>query len=426
MKNKPQPLSREDKVFLSVCDYNLFSTGNYDSSADDIDELIDTEFNWDYFLRLARHNNFLALVYRFFSDIGKLGSLPRNISSSLAHEYTLAQARYLKKSEELSEILQVMEKDGIEPIVFKGIAIANLLYRDPGTRVSKDTDILVHPSEVEKARGVLEYMGYSIYTGTRSEEDYRDYHFHYIFTRGEHMDSVVELHWSLVYPARMKAMGVSSLKEKATTIEIQDYKIKTLSPQDYLWYMSVHLSFSYFLNFRNVLEIRHLAIMLNEEEIEYAREFAEHYGTSKELNISITLAELLFGKFTYDEISQEFEPGFILNNFAIKTYYPRGLLWNWTLFRNTHELIISLLLRKGIKNKFVYLYNLLFPSRGVLSATHFELLVKRSSSKIVRFKRGMVILIKVIFSTFFLGILVQNGIFKEHFQCSNKNFNVNN
>ncbi|HMA77403.1 MAG TPA: nucleotidyltransferase family protein, partial [Candidatus Krumholzibacteriaceae bacterium] len=290
MKKRPKKLRSEEKAFLLIAGSITEPGLNDNSVINRIGSLINGNFNWKYFIKLAGYHNSLAGAYRFFFDAGRIDSLPAEVSAKLKEEYILAQARYLKKEAELVEILKRMERESIEPVVVKGVALAKLLYSDPGVRVSKDTDILVDPDEVDKATRILKGEGYRVYSGIKSIREYKKYHFHLIFTRGKRMDSVIELHWSLLDPKRRSSMDRAALKEKNVTVEALGHRIKTLCPEHSLWHMSVHLSYLSFLHLRNLAEIKKLSLLLDRRQLDYTIDWADKCGTENELKMAIALS----------------------------------------------------------------------------------------------------------------------------------------
>ncbi|MDZ7859132.1 MAG: nucleotidyltransferase family protein [Candidatus Krumholzibacteriota bacterium] len=413
MKKRLKNLRPEEKVFLIIAGSITESASNVNPIITKIDFLIKGNFNWKYFIRLAEYHYSLAEAYRFFLDIGKIDSLPANVSARLKEEYILAQARYLKKETELVEILKIMERNGIRPVVVKGVALAKLLYSDPGIRVSRDTDILVDPEEIDKATEILEQRGYRIYSGVKSIGEYKKYHFHLIFTRGKQMDSVIELHWSLLDPKRRSTMDIDTLKEKAVSIKVLGHKIKTLCLEHTLWHMSVHLSYLSFLNLRNLVEIKKLTLLLDRNGLNYALSWAGKCETEKELKIAITLSESLFGNFVPEDLAENFRVGCFLKNFALTTYYPRGLLWNWTPFLNIHEIVITFILKSGIKHRSEYLYRLVFPDQNMLHESFYYSFLHKKKSKSGAFIKKLYLLFKVLTFSGLLGFIVQGGIFSE-------------
>jgi len=410
-RNNFSSLKREDKLFIMAADYNLICWPGTVDAVGRIEQLTDDNFDWDYMIRLARYHDSSAYLYPLFRDNDALELIPESVLSVLSGEYDMAQARFLKKEMELAEIIKSLRDNGIDPIAFKGVTLSKLIYRDPGVRVSRDSDILVHPSEVDRARGVLEKKGYDIFSGSSSEDNYRKHHFHYIFTRGENMDSVVELHWSLLYPYDGHEMPRSELEKEAVEVKIMDYTVNTFLPAHYLWYLPVNLSYCYFLDFRSLLELKHLAMSLNGEEIEITRKMARECGTENELKMAVKVGEVLFGKFLENKVSGKFRPGFLLRHLGITTFSQRGLLWNRTLFQDTHEMVITFLLKKGIKNKLKFMYSIVFPSRETVRRVYLLNLESRSSNRIIRTFIGICNLGKILAATLLLGIFIQKRIF---------------
>jgi hypothetical protein len=317
----------------------------------------------------------------------------------------------LKKEHELLEIVHEMEKENIHPIIVKGIPLAYLLYDDFGARASKDIDVLIPPADLERAKKVLVREGYSLRSGTRTPEDFRSYHFHYIYCRGEHIDSVVELHWDLLYPTLdHRIVDRAQLEEQAIQMQVGDKTVRTLSLPHAFWHMSIHALYKYFLAFRSFAEMKGIARRLDESDWERVFSWSSQCNTDREITLALNLCECLYGKFLSNSVRSKTEPDFFTKHFILSAYYPRALVWEWLPFSATHELVMMLYLRKGLVHRLQYLYHLVFPDR----ATLFNLYsAYREGGRVNRSKmhfNGLYVLLKVVFLTLFAGVLMRSKI----------------
>jgi len=74
------------------------------------------------------------------------------------HEHNTRRVYLLRG--ELRAILLRFAAQGVEVMPMKGIAVAELLYSDPGARPMNDLDLLVKPNQLEWAGRVLAELGY--------------------------------------------------------------------------------------------------------------------------------------------------------------------------------------------------------------------------------------------------------------------------
>jgi hypothetical protein len=403
-------LKREERLLVLVAGSAGSENGTAGGLRREVEKLLGDGFDWRYYNVLAGYHQYLAATYRFLRDVGVWDDLPEPERATLEGEYMLAQARFIKKEAELLEVLEALDRIGIEPIVFKGIPQAVLMYRDPGIRVSKDIDILIDPSRVEEAKKVLLEKGYSIYSGLRSIQDYRDYHFHFIFTRGERMDSVVELHWSLLDPKKHREMDRDALERKTISITVGERNVRTLAVPHTLWYLCIHLSYKLFFDLRNLAELFQLTSTIDERQWNDLITWAENTGTTRELTVALHLCESLFGRVVPGDLQGRLRPGEILKRFALSTYYPRGLVWEWVPYKDTHELVMTFFLRKGAREKLKFLFHLAFPDRRTIQEVYFRQMKELGYRRSGYFWNGLYVQGKVIMMALLLGFLIQRRI----------------
>ena len=409
MRKRSLDLNKEERLFVLIAESVSSISDIQDESIEKVTQLLRDDFDWDYFLKLAKYHNYLAASYRFFFDIGILDELEERVKKLLENEYLLAQARFLKKESELLEVLNALADRGIDPIVFKGIPQACLFYRDPGIRVAKDIDVLVKPSQIEDTKQILLDRGYKVYSGLRTEESYRKYHFHLIFTRGESMDIVIEVHWSLLSPQKGHTIDYDIFQENTSSFNIQEKTLKTFNTPFTLWFLSVHLSYKSFFDFRTLIELKRLASEMREDGWDFVLALASNSNTLEQLKLALSISESLLGKYLKPNIEKRLKPGFFKKYFIQSTYYPRGLIWDWVPFYPTHELVVSFALRKGLKRKLAYLYRLTFPNESTLFEVYSGRLDVRRYYK-HKYSHGMFVLFKVIVLTLTMGVLIRTNI----------------
>jgi hypothetical protein len=191
---------------------------------------------------------------------------------------------YMRNLAELIELIGELREIGIEPLVIKGAALAVQLYRDPGVRVSRDIDLLVDVGEIGNVGKLLEARGYSEYSGWISHEEYRKYHYHLVFTRGERRDRVVEIHWNLLNPTKGHPVVTGAVRESAKEIEIEGLRIKTLDDSHALWHVGVNFFYGGSFALRSLADLKGLGLRISESQWEDMIEFSRKQATYNELS----------------------------------------------------------------------------------------------------------------------------------------------
>ena len=226
------------------------------------------------------------------------------------------------------------------------------------------------------------------------------------------MDVVVELHWSLLDPKKGHMMSGETIWNDTAEVKINEKKIKTLRVPYVLWNMSVHLSYQAYLDFRSLVEVKRLACMMGGEAWDSVMRWAADSGTLDQFVTALGISEILSGKYLQPEIRRRHKTGYFFRHFIKSTFYPRGLVWNWAPFPDTHELIIAFYLRNGLRNKVRFLHSIVFPGRGAILEIHPGRIDKKGYS-LRNFFNGCYVFFKVAVLGFFLGFMIRSGILGE-------------
>lgn len=109
------------------------------------------------FVHRAKYHGVIALLYERLSQ---LASWPPVLLKVL-HRDALAQAMWeLRHQQVLKELIGELQTRGVEPILFKGTALAYGLYPNSAWRARGDTDMIVDFREWQTATEVLNKMGF--------------------------------------------------------------------------------------------------------------------------------------------------------------------------------------------------------------------------------------------------------------------------
>jgi len=88
------------------------------------------------------------------------GSLPFDARARLFAAHAQASEAFEGLAEGTSRLLVALRAKSVDPIVLKGMALANLVYADPAARPMADVDVLVRPGERGTVEAVLQALGY--------------------------------------------------------------------------------------------------------------------------------------------------------------------------------------------------------------------------------------------------------------------------
>ncbi|WP_456375018.1 nucleotidyltransferase family protein, partial [Thiolapillus sp.] len=117
-------------------------------------------FAQEGFLHDLESQGMSALVWYQLNQQQSLPGWPATVLHSL-REYALREvAVEILWEEETLLVLKAMEENGIQPLLFKGAALSQAIYPQPGLRPRCDTDLLVPEAAREEAQLAMRSLGY--------------------------------------------------------------------------------------------------------------------------------------------------------------------------------------------------------------------------------------------------------------------------
>ena len=405
-----RPAREEALILLAISRAASFDERPEAVARDEPASLVDAEFDWGKFLALARRHNSVAAAYRFTVDSGLDGYVPADTMRAMKLGYALAQATYLKNLLELRELAGGLQRDGIPALVIKGIPLASTLYNEPAVRVSRDIDLLCKMEDLERVGRLVEENGYSLHQGRLRDEGYRRYHYHLVYARGAGNESVVEVHWNVRHPGKGVHIDVAPLFRHAKMVDIAGVEVATLDEPHAVWQLAVNLSYSGFLDARDLGDLGRLGRRVGGEDWKALVEFSRKTGTFNEFSTALAVAERTFGGFIPDAFRTDARPRFYVRSMLLPPYTPKTVAWRWIPCKSTQRLTVNLFMREGLRRKIHYLYRIVFPDRASLIETRSARPApKRWTETLLLYSSGLWIAAKILALCALLGPLMKTG-----------------
>jgi hypothetical protein len=174
---------------------------------------------------------------------------------------TLAKNSYYQ--EELKEVLSALAENNIAVIPLKGIILSQRLYGNITCRdESVDFDLLIKEEDKEKAKGILEDLGYSF----RKMDEIGPWQWFYIFYKPK--GKMIELHWDITMMCRSQER-IKGLWQGTELNSWEGIKYYDFKPEELLLYLCAHLVNSD--SFRTLRAICDISAVLekHKEEIDW-------------------------------------------------------------------------------------------------------------------------------------------------------------
>ena len=205
-----------------------------------IEELLHNDFNWNNFYTLAVKNKIYPIIYR---NLKRFDNINLDEQTIRKFEWICKENRIkaLQLTKELAKLMELFRRRDIRTISVKGPLLAMALYQDPSMRVSRDLDLLVDFSDLNKANELLIEAGYALDNNVRNltrkqKEQYIKLSHH--FTYSNALGTQIELHWRL--SKDYYNLPFEDIWDKKKEIDIFGRNMNVLSEEENLLYLIYH------------------------------------------------------------------------------------------------------------------------------------------------------------------------------------------
>ncbi|MEA3432197.1 MAG: signal peptidase I [candidate division WOR-3 bacterium] len=211
------------------------------------DGQVEDGFDWEYILKEARRNGVSPILYlRLKNQKDPAIGGAKTFFEKLEKDYYQNLRRNILMWEEIKPILKSFKEDGIEVILLKGVALAELVYKNLALRPMSDIDLLVKKEKLPRIDEKMRKFGYS------TDENYRN---SLRYSSVDYLNSIeyrkkavsVHFHWHLVnstLPSFMYAskIDIEKIWKEAIPVKISGTETLSLAPHHLLIHLSEHAS----------------------------------------------------------------------------------------------------------------------------------------------------------------------------------------
>jgi hypothetical protein len=283
------------EMLLSVCRRELGTAGIPDDTRLD-------ESAWRGALAAALDH---GLVGPLHNGASKTSSIPDDILSSIRSNYLFQVARNFQLTTALQEIIRGFTAAGIEVAIFKGPAVALMVYGQIAQREFTDLDLLVHFEDLKPAKLVLHRLGYQLSRDILDTNNEKD-----IQLIRDSDDTLVELHWALNPPNSRFPLEATGIWDRLETVCVFHEPIRTLSLEDTLIALCLHAAKHHWTSLKWIFDIaRILTNKATTLDWDALSQRCSAVGCSRAVDCGIQLATLLFGVKAPRLITMQIQPG---------------------------------------------------------------------------------------------------------------------
>ena len=194
---------------------------------------------WESLLSRARHERITPLIYRAVRDGD---SWPEEFVAAAHGAYLQTAALSMLRAQELQSVLRCLGEAGIDALVLKGMALAELIYENLALRPMVDTDLLLRKADLPGAIEALAGLGYVIDIDDADPTFVMAYENAITLSRPGNRTWFLELHWSLFdSPFHQERMTDELLWEEPVRFDMEGLATATLQTELTLLHLCGHL-----------------------------------------------------------------------------------------------------------------------------------------------------------------------------------------
>lgn len=196
-----------------------------------------TDIDWELFLQLSRHHRVYPLIYSKLKSLDIKG-IPQHVIQTLHQEFKKNTFQMLLLTGEIEQVSKLFTENQIRLLFLKGPVIAADIYGDISLRTSKDLDILIPITDLEKAEKLLFSLGYEKEKVPTVLNDWK-WKYHHIVYFHTQKKVQLEIHWRL-QPRPNKEPSFNKLWERKRVSNITSYPVYYLGKEDLFLYLVSH------------------------------------------------------------------------------------------------------------------------------------------------------------------------------------------
>jgi hypothetical protein len=197
--------------------------------------------SWDRLVRMADRHGMMPLLYWHLHTTCP-EAVPPAVLEDLRDRFQQNARRNMALTAELRTVLEVLGDHQIVAIPYKGPMLASFVYGNLALRQFLDLDLLVHKSDVLRAKDLLISRGFQpVLQLTRTQETaYLESNHEYVLWHERGV--LLEVHWAFGPRFFSFAFDAEGVWARAERTSLAGAMVLTLSPEDLLLILCMHHS----------------------------------------------------------------------------------------------------------------------------------------------------------------------------------------
>lgn len=206
----------------------------------DLRSLLVRVSDWDYLLATASSHGLIPLLHKHLHS-SDTDLVPIKTRSRLKHQSVSNSQNVLHLFGKQRKLHRVLKDSGIRAAIFKGSLLAQTAYGEMSLRHAGDIDVLISRADFDRARELLESLGYQMMPSLTPAQlsSHLNTHCEIQFMRDDWF-TVVDLHWALAPKTFVFKLETEDLLTRLQRVSVAGVEFETLSNEDSILYQSMH------------------------------------------------------------------------------------------------------------------------------------------------------------------------------------------
>jgi hypothetical protein len=199
--------------------------------------LLKEEINWDYLFATAQAHGVLPLLHKHLSGEG----VPSHFLSRLKRESVANSQNVLHLIAKQLRVAKLFRENGVRVALFKGPLLAQMAYGEMSLRQAGDIDVLIGRNDFDRARALLESLGYEMSPRLTPAQlaSHLSNHCELQFMRDEWF-TVVDLHWDLAPRSFVFNLHADEVMSRLQSATLAGTTVETFGAEDLVLYLAMH------------------------------------------------------------------------------------------------------------------------------------------------------------------------------------------
>ena len=202
--------------------------------------LVSQQLDWDYLFSTAYAHRLLPLLHKHLTTAAG-DIVPGHFLSRLKRDSVANSQSVLYLIGNQLHLYKLFKEHGIPVALFKGPLLAQLAYGEISLRQAGDIDVLISRQHFDRARELLESLGYEMSPQLSPAQlaSHLSNHCEIQFMRDEWF-TVVDLHWDLAPRSFVFGLKGDEVMSRLQSVSLAGTAVQTFSVEDLVLYLSMH------------------------------------------------------------------------------------------------------------------------------------------------------------------------------------------